>query len=94
MANLIHVELSSHNMGEEADERDFDLWTQYVAQNIKEKTGLTCEVTQAGFGEGVEDLIWGANEEQRATLRTWLRVDGWNDFCGEVWEEMRKLTAH
>lgn len=87
-ATMIKVTLSSANMGDMTDERDFDLWARYVAETIDDATGLTVEVDQARFGDAGEDVISGATEDERETLRTWLSVTGWEAFCSGPWQAM------
>lgn len=85
----IRIWLTSGNMGDMADERDFDLWARYVRENISESTGIEVdEVVQARFSDSGEDSIYGAAEDQRDTLRRWLSIDGWEAFCGGAWQAM------
>ncbi len=84
----ITVILSGANMGD-VDELDYDLWARYVAENVESATSIDAEVDQLRLGDAGEDTIVGATAEQRETLRTWLAVDGWEDFCGEAWARMR-----
>ncbi len=89
MSKGIKVVLSAANMGD-VDELDFDIWAKFVTENIDEKTGIeVAEVEQFRFGEPGGDLITGATEEQNDRLSTWIRVDGWELFCGETWNTMR-----
>ncbi len=80
---MIKITLSSAAMGD-VSEADFDAWAAWVADHIDEATGIQVgEVDQFRFGDADEDQITGATEEQRATLRTWLSVDGWAAFCAD-----------
>lgn len=84
----IRIMLSSADMGD-VDERDFDLWTRYVAENVESATGVDAEVEQGRFGDAGEDVISGATEAQRDLLLSWLSVHGWEAFCAGPWDEMR-----
>lgn len=92
--STIRITLTSANMGDNADERDFDLWARYVAETIDAATGITVgEVDQARYGEAGEDVIVGASEDERETLRTWLSVTGWESFCAGAWQILAAETA-
>lgn len=85
---MIQIILSSANLGDMTDERDFDLWARYVAETIDAATGLVCEIDQAAFGDAGADQIRGATDDERETLRRWLSVDGWEAFCAGSWQAM------
>lgn len=87
----ISVTLTAANMGD-VDETDFDLWTKFVTENIDEAMGFeVAEVEQHPFESGAaRDTITGGTWAQREAIATWLSVTGWDDFCGEAWEKMRR----
>jgi hypothetical protein len=86
----IEITLSSANMGQ-VDEVDFDLWARYVAENIDDAMGFEVEsVDQLAFGEAGDDVVAGGTEEQRQAILSWLGHEGWDAFCGDTWETMRK----
>ena len=87
----ISVTLTAAHMGN-VDETDFDLWTKFVTENIDEALGFDVhDIEQGRFPCGAgADVITGATQEQRDAIRAWLDVDGWNAFCGEAWETMRR----
>jgi hypothetical protein len=92
--STIWITLSSANMGDNVDERDFDLWAKYVAETIDEAVGFEIhEVDQARFGEAGEDWITGATAEETEIIRRWLAVDGWEAFCSGAWQAMAAETA-
>ena len=84
----IKITLSSANMGD-VDEADFDCWAGFVNDRIDDVAGATVVVDQFQFGEADEDQIEGATAAQRDAIRSWLGVDGWNEFCGEEWTSRR-----
>jgi hypothetical protein len=86
---MIEVMLSSAHMGD-VDETDFDVWAEFVSERIEEATGLAIQVDQAPFGEAGEDVISRADEHERATVREWLSITGWEAFCGQEWDARRK----
>lgn len=87
----ISVTLTAANMGD-VDETDFDLWTKFVSENHEAALGFEiAEIDQHRFPGGPDrDTITGGTEDERAAIRTWLSVTGWETFCGEVWETMRR----
>ena len=87
----ISVTLTAANMGN-VDETDFDLWTKFVSENHEAALGFEIhEIDQHRFlGGPASDSITGGTEEDREAIRTWLSVTGWETFCGEVWERMRR----
>lgn len=86
----IRLVLSAATMGDDVDEVDFDLWTRFVCENIDQAVGFEVhEVEQAGFMTGGVDSIVGGTDEQRAAIKSWVAVTGWDAFCGEAWEKMR-----
>lgn len=92
MSKII-VTLSSANMGD-VDEIDFDCWTGYVIDCIDDGLGFeVAQVEQARYGGTDEDVIENATEEQRAAIVEWLSVTGWNEFCGQEWEDRRAATV-
>jgi hypothetical protein len=90
MSKII-VTLTAANMGN-VDETDFDLWTKFVSENHEGALGFEiAEIDQHRFSGGPDrDTIHGGTEEDREAIRTWLAVTGWDTFCGEVWETMRR----
>lgn len=90
MAKNINVVLTAANMGD-VDEVDFGLWTKYAADMLPALVGEEVDVEQHRFSGGPDrDTITGGTEEQREAIRTWLSVTGWEAFCGETWERMRR----
>lgn len=87
----INVVLTAANMGN-VDEVDFDLWAKFVAENIDAAMGFeVASVDQCVFVGGMDrDMITGGTEEQREAIRSWLSATGWETFCGETWERMRR----
>lgn len=93
----IKITLSASGMGDAADETDFDLWARYVAEQIDERTGLTCEVDQFAFtgrGSWPEDKIEiagsdGEPDDAHETIKAALGAL-YEDFCGDVWDTMRR----
>lgn len=84
----IKVVLSSSALGQfdMVNEHDFDIWTRYVTETIESATGIDVCVEQGQYGDCGEDIIIGASEEERETLRQWLSVDGWEAFCAGAWQ--------
>lgn len=94
-ATTIEIVLSSANMGD-VDEDDFDIWAGYVADEIDAAMGFEVKaVDQQRFGESGEDIVTGGSAEQRAAVRQWLKVGGWDAFCGQggPWETRRAALA-
>lgn len=87
----ISVTLTAANMGD-VDETDFDLWAKFVAENHEAALGFEIhEIDQCDFTDGAaRDYVSGGTKEQRDAIRHWLSVTGWDDFCGETWERMRR----
>ena len=84
----ISVTLSSANMGPDADERDFQAWQSWVCDKIDDAMGFVVDdVDLHRFGDGAEDTVIGGTEEQRAAVKRWLSVEGWEAFCAndEAW---------
>lgn len=78
----IKIILSSANMGNDADEADFDAWASYVCDNIDEACGVdVAEVDQYRFGDGGEDAVSGGTDDEHERVRHWLARDGWEAFC-------------
>jgi hypothetical protein len=65
---MITLILRSYNMGN-VTEAEFDAWASYVARQIDTRCGFTVDVDQARFGEAGDDVISGATDEQRETIR-------------------------
>lgn len=87
----VKIVLSSANMGD-VDEDDFDIWAGYVADSIDDALGFEVEsVDQQRFGEAGDDIVTGGTQEQREAVRQWLKVAGWESFCGQggPWETRR-----
>lgn len=89
--STIKITLSAANMGPDATEADFDAWASFVNERIEHVVdaaiGIRVDVEQAAFigpNAEPEDMIHGATEDQRDTVREWLSVDGWNAFCVDM----------
>jgi hypothetical protein len=92
---MIRIWLSSAQIGDMADERDFDLWARYVSETIATATGIAVdEIDQGAFGATGADSISGGTEEQRQELREWLSVTGWEAFCSGAWQAMAAAKDH
>lgn len=81
---MIKIKLSSAAMGD-VTEADFDAWAAYVLDHIEEETGIEiAEIDQFAFGHAGDDEISGADDDdERAAIRTWLAVIGWEAFCAD-----------
>lgn len=91
MSETITVTLTAYNMGD-VDEVDFDLWRKFVCENIDDAMGFEVQcVDQFEFPGGpARDRIDGATDVQREAIASWLATTGWEAFCGETWERMRR----
>lgn len=84
---MIVVTLTAQNLGPDADEKAFDDWAAYVANNIDEASGVPVySVDQYAFTGrnmgGSEDTIEGATDEQRVAIREALEAL-WERGCAE-----------
>lgn len=89
--NAIKITLSAASMGPNATEADFDAWATYVAEHIEHVVDSTesvrVDVDQTAFSgpnAEPEDLVDGATDEQRETIRRYLSTDRWEVFCSET----------
>jgi hypothetical protein len=82
---MIKIQLTAYNMGE-VDEADYDAWARYVVEHIDAGVGFEVdEVSQHRFvGGPAEDTIMGGTDKQRAAIREWLDVTGWEAFCADA----------
>lgn len=82
----ITVTLTAQNLGPDADESFFDDWAGYLNEHIDEATGLDVSVGQFAFtgrnSGGDEDVISGATDEQRETIRDAIATL-WEQGCAE-----------
>lgn len=87
----IEITLTAANMGAECDERDFDAWAEFVANEIAEALGIErhrIKIDKHRFSGGPSsDTVTGGTDEERERIRAWLAVDGWDKFCAtpEAW---------
>lgn len=85
MARGIKITLSAANMGNMADEADFDAWASYVCDHVDEACGVfVTEVDQFRFGDGGRDTVTGATDDEEARILSWLSHDGWEAFCADA----------
>lgn len=81
----IKIILSAANMGNLADEADFDAWAAFVCEHVDEACGVfVADVDQLRFGDAGPDRVTGATEEQTETILSWLAHDGWDAFCADA----------
>lgn len=73
------LKLTSYNTNFE-DEKDFDMWTSFVADHIDEATGLevVVEVTRFTKPEQFADTVTNATDSQRELILTAVR-DMWDN---------------
>jgi hypothetical protein len=78
----VSITLSSTNMGD-VSESDFDNWANWVSDHVDDACDVNAQVDQFHFGDASPDLIEGATDDIRDTIRLWLSTDAWNEWCAE-----------
>jgi hypothetical protein len=68
MKTIPMVTITSTNMGENCAVADHVAWFAYFTANIEEKCGFAVNTSLAAFGNGQEDSIAGASDDERVRL--------------------------